>query len=198
MGYTFQIGFLHKALRKGFRIDEVPFMFRDRKAGQSKLGREYIKNTLIYILKVRAKEIYLNRIFRFATVGLVGGFIQLTSLQLLRQYVPYQLATFFSIELAILSNFILSNLWTFKDRKLSSSQWPLKFIQFNLTSAGSLLIQQVVAFIGETYIGLKYLFTTPFLGIEVDTGLVFAIVGILLGMCWNFFAYSRIIWKKPK
>jgi hypothetical protein len=30
----------------------------------------------------------------------------------------------------------------------------------------------------------------------IDTGLMFAVVGILLGMSWNFFAYNRLIWKK--
>ena len=47
-GYTFQIGFLHKSIRKGFKVVEVPFHFVDRTEGESKLGTEYIKNTLMY------------------------------------------------------------------------------------------------------------------------------------------------------
>lgn len=196
MGYTFQIGFLFNARRLGYRVKEVPFHFMDRTLGKSKMPTSYIKNTLLYIIRVRKNEIVNNRIFKFAVVGLVGGLIQLTSLQIFRNFMPFQMATFFSVELAILSNFIWSNLWTFGDRKLRRGQVPLKYIQFNLTSAGSLLIQQVVAYLGENKIGLYYLFTTPILGIEVDTGLVFAVTGILLGMCWNFFAYSKIVWKR--
>lgn len=195
-GYTFQIGFLHKTLRKGFRIVETPIQFVDRKVGKSKLGPEYIKNTLQYILMARFKEIYAHRIFRFVVVGGTGALVQLTFLQIFRQFLAYQFAFFFSIEVAIVSNFILSNLWTFSDRKLALSQIPLKFIQFNFASAGSIIIQQIVAFIGENFIGLIPLFRVPIIGLVVDTGLVYAVVGILIGMFWNFFAYSRIIWRK--
>jgi dolichol-phosphate mannosyltransferase len=196
MGYTFQIGFLHKAVRAGYKVAEVPFHFRDRTLGKSKLGAEYIKNTLLYILKVRFREITNARVFKFAVVGLVGAIIQLSTLEFGRQLFPYQLAYFISLELAVLSNFILSNRWTFADRKLVPHEIPGKFIQFNLASLGSIIIQQVLAFLGESFIGLKNLFVIPAVSFQVDTGIIFAVVGILLGMVWNFFAYSRFVWKK--
>jgi dolichol-phosphate mannosyltransferase len=195
MGYTFQIGFLHHALRAGYKVAEVPFHFKDRTLGKSKLGSEYIKNTLRYILKVRVKEISQKRLFRFVVVGGVGAMVQLVSLQIFRIFVSYLWAEFLSIEAAIASNFVWSNLWTFSDRKLSGSELPVKFIQFNLTSAGSIVIQLLVAFAGERFIGLYELFRLPLVGISVDTGILFAVVGILLGMFWNFFAYSKIIWR---
>lgn len=194
MGYTFQIGFLHNTVRSGFTVSEVPIQFKDRTLGKSKLGTEYLKNTLKYILRVRIKEIYESRMFRFVVVGAIGAVVQLGSLQFFRQRFPYQLAYFFSVELAVISNFIWSNVWTFADKKLPLIEIPMKFLQFNLTSAGSILIQQALAFFGETYIGLFTLFTLPLLDIEIDTGLVFAILGIFLGMVWNFLAYTRIIW----
>lgn len=196
MGYTFQIGFLHKAIRSGFNIGEVPFHFIDREKGKSKLGSEYIKNTLRYILKVRAKEILSSRITKFVVVGGIGAVVQLGSLTIIRRFLPYQWSYFVSVEAAVISNFILSNLWTFADRKLTLAQVPFKFIQFNLASSGSIIIQQILAFIGETYIGFINLFTLPIIHVPVDTGLVFAVTGILLGMFWNFFAYSKIIWHK--
>jgi len=195
-GYTFQIGFLHKAVRHGFKIVEVPFKFVDRTIGHSKLGPEYIKNTLIYILKARIQEILQNRLFKFVVVGGVGALVQLLSLQLWRQLAPFQLAFFLAIETAVLSNFILSNIWTFADRKLTLSQWPLKFIQFNLASAGSIVIQQVIALVGEYTIGIRPLFTLPIIALTIDTGMILAVVGILIGMFWNFFAYNAFIWKK--
>ena len=57
-GYTFQIGFLLKAIRKGYKVSEVPINFVDRTYGVSKIGPEYIKNTLIYIIKTRIGEIF--------------------------------------------------------------------------------------------------------------------------------------------
>ncbi len=207
MGYTFQIGFLHKAVRKGYKVTEVPFKFVDRTEGVSKLGNEYIKNTLLYILKVRIEEILNNRIFKFAFVGGVGTLVQLLSLTIIRQILPdfsllfltsFLLATLLSIECAIISNFVLNNLWTFSDRKLEASQIPSKFVQFNLASVGSILIQLVINSLGEFLFGLKYLFTLPIIGMRIDTGLIFAVIGIFIGLFWNFFAYNKFIWKKKK
>ncbi|MEN8252810.1 MAG: glycosyltransferase family 2 protein [Patescibacteria group bacterium] len=204
-GYTFQIGFLHKTVRKGFKVAEVPINFIDRTIGESKLGAEYIKNTLIYIVKVRIQEIIKNRVFKFAFVGGIGTLVQLLSLIIFRAILPefswffwtkFLLATLMAIEMAIISNFIWNNLWTFSDRKLKTSQIPSKFIQFNLASLGSVLIQLVINSSGEFLIGLHDLFKLPILGFMVDTGLIFAITGIIIGLFWNFFAYSKFIWRK--
>lgn len=213
MGYTFQIGFLHKAIKAGFKIVEVPFKFVDRTVGESKLGMEYIKNTLLYILKVRLQDLLAWRFFKFAVVGGIGATIQLSSLILYRSMIPdlanfwsipflglpitgFLISQFLSIETAIVSNFILNNSWTFADRKLTLAEVPLKFLAFNLASSGSILIQLLVAAIGKWSIGLITLFTIPLIGLSIDTGMVYAIVGILLGLSWNFFAYNFFIWKK--
>lgn len=195
-GYTFQIGFLHKAVRKRFRVAEVPIQFIDRDQGESKLGTEYIINTLSYILKVRAQEIINHRSFRFGFVGVIGACVQLTTLGLFRLVLPFQLAYFFSVEMAVISNFIWSNLWTFADRKLSTNELGPKFIQFNIASAGSILIQQVVAIVGQETIGLRPLILIPLVSLWLDSGIMFALVGILLGMVWNYLAYTTFIWKK--
>jgi len=197
-GYTFQIGFLHKALRKNFKISEVAFAFKDREIGKSKIGPEYIKNTLLYIMKVRIQEILAMRVFKFAVVGSIGALVQLLSLQLWRLFLPFQLAFFAAIETAVVANFILSNLWTFADRKLKFKEIPLSFIKFNLSSGGSIAIQQLVAIIGEATLGLQNIFIIPIINYPFDTGTLFAIVGILIGMFWNYFAYNAFIWKKHK
>lgn len=195
-GYTFQIGFLQKAVRNKFKVAEVPFHFVDRTIGTSKLGTEYIKNTMIYILKVRILEILNHRLFKFVVVGGVGAFVQLASLAIYRRFFPYQIAFFAAIESAVVSNFIFNNLWTFSDRKLSLPEIPTSFIKFNLASSGSIIIQQLVAILGEVTIGLPLLFTLPIVSFAVDMGHVYAVLGILLGMFWNFFAYNRFVWKK--
>lgn len=198
MGYTWQIGFLVKSIQAGFKIGEVPIVFVDRTEGYSKLGPEYIINTMAYILKTRLSALLHHRLFKFAVVGGTGALIQLVTLQVYRQLMDFQLAFFLAIETAIVSNFIWNNVWTFRDRILKASQIPAKFLQFNLASGGSILIQQAIAFLGERFIGLFPLFTLPFINFTVDTGTMYAVTGILVGMFWNFFAYSRIIWRKRK
>ena len=197
-GYTWQIGFLVKSIQEGYRVGEVPFKFIDRTSGHSKLGPEYIFNTLRYIMKVRIDEILKSRIFKFVMVGGVGALVQFIALSFYRKALPFQLAFFLAIETSILSNFILSNIWTFADRKLKAAEIPGKFVAFNLSSGGSILIQQTIAFLGEKFIGLHSLFTIHYslFTFTIDTGIMFAVTGILIGMFWNFFAYNKLIWRK--
>lgn len=195
-GYTWQIGFLVKSLQKGYKVVEVPFVFRDRSHGSSKLGPEYIINTLKYIMKIRFNQLLHSRILKFVMVGGFGALVQFVALYLYRLNITYQLAFFLAIETAIVSNFILSNIWTFADRKLKASAIPGKFVQFNLASAGSIVIQQIIAFIGEHTFGFVDLFRLPLIKILIDTGMLYAVIGILVGMFWNFFAYSHFVWKK--
>lgn len=206
-GYTFQIGFLHKTKTKGFKISEIAYKFKDRTFGKSKIGPEYIKNALLYLIKMKIQTILQSRIFKFLMVGGVGTLVQLVTLQLFRLVVPefswaflsgFILATFLSIETAIVSNFVLNNLWTFADRKIKASEIPNKFIQFNVTSAGSILIQLIVATVGEQFFGLFKLFTVPMINFDFDTGTLYVMIGIVLGLFWNFFAYNAFIWKKKK
>lgn len=196
-GYTWQIGFLIKTIKAKYQVKEVPFVFHDRTVGKSKLGPEYIINNLLFILRMRMHDLLSSRIFKFIVVGGVGSLVQFSFLYLYRKFIPsYQLSIFFSIETAIVSNFILSNLWTFADRKLHAAQIPGKFLQFNLASAGSIIIQQATAFVGEKFIGLYALFTVPVINLGVDTGVMYAVIGIVIGMFWNFFAYSHLVWRK--
>jgi len=206
-GYTFQIGFLHKAVRKGFKVAEVPFHFVDRTLGKSKLGGEYVKNTLLYIIKVRMQEIFAMRIFKFAVVGFIGFTINTIGLFLFSRmewvtsaadfirnmtglgFVNTSgLASSLGAECAIVSNFIWNNLWTFKDRKLKS---PLeivpKFLQFNLSSFGAVLIQLVVVGTGTSITGTATL-----------SKLSWLILATAIGMVVNFIIYSKIIWKEKK
>ncbi len=205
-GYTWQIGFLVKTLQKSYIVTEVPFRFQDRTLGHSKLGPEYIVNTLSYIMQVRFSQILHSRILKFVLVGGFGSVVQLIFLHLYRAIFQsplgplsaYQIALVLAIETAIISNFTWSNLWTFRDRKLTPRQIPLKFLQFNAASGGSLLIQFVLASIGERTIGLFTVFSYTLWGrtLTIDTGLLYAVAGILVGMFWNFFAYSHLVWQK--
>ncbi len=199
-GYTFQCGSLYYAIKAGFNVVEtVPFAFIDRTIGQSKIGPEYLKNTLVFIFRIRIEELLAKRVVKFALVGGVGAMVQLVSLQVFRSLFGseqwYELAVFLSIEMAIVSNFVLNNVWTFSDKKLETKQIPAKFLAFNLSSFGSIVIQLAFAAGGKAWIGIVPLFTLPFTSLVIDSGLIFVILGIGLGMIWNYFAYTRLIWK---
>jgi len=66
----------------------------------------------------------------------------------------------------------------------------IKFPQFNLTSLGSVAIQAVISEIGTWVLGIRYLA----LGINSDD--IYLMIGILIGLIWNYTMYKLVIWKK--
>lgn len=213
-GYTFQIGFLLKAIRAGFKVKEVPFHFVDRTEGESKLGTEYIVNTLRYIIMVRVQEILNSRLFKFAMVGGLGFVVNLIAFNIFKLMMPWtnlamllgvpvenavlsdqSVAVVLGAEVAIISNYLLNNIWTFGDRKIKGfAKHFSKFLQFNLGSVGSVVIQYIVMQASVAFIGIHTLITIGNFAVQSDN--LYLVAGVLLGMIWNFSVYSLIIWKK--
>jgi dolichol-phosphate mannosyltransferase len=52
-GYSFQIEMVHRTLRAGFRVGEVPIIFPDRRVGQSKMSRRIVLEALLTVWKLR-------------------------------------------------------------------------------------------------------------------------------------------------
>jgi dolichol-phosphate mannosyltransferase len=80
-GYIFQIAFLHKAVRGGFKIAEVPLHFSDRTLGNSKIAPiPYIFDVVKYVIIARIME--LKRIIKFLIVGGTGFLVQISTQEL--------------------------------------------------------------------------------------------------------------------
>lgn len=56
-GYVFQIEMTYRASRLGARIAEIPIVFQDRRAGQSKMSRRIIIEALLVVLTLRWDEL---------------------------------------------------------------------------------------------------------------------------------------------
>jgi dolichol-phosphate mannosyltransferase len=52
-GYSFQIETTYRALRKGLRVVEVPIVFVDRRAGQSKMSRRIFAEAIVEVWRLR-------------------------------------------------------------------------------------------------------------------------------------------------
>lgn len=183
-GYVFQIAFLHRAILLGAKIGEVPIHFTDRRYGHSKIApSEYIRDILRYIFKARIHSVRHGPFGKFLVVGTVGFIINTLVLEL-GVYSGFHpaISTAVGAECAIISNFILNNAWTFSHRKISNDKVFGKFLQFNTTSLGALLIQTGTVAAGTFIFG---------------TGLyrLFYIFGVGLGLIWNYWMYSHVIWK---
>lgn len=183
-GYTYQASFLHKAVHQKAKIGEVPINFIDRKYGRSKMTGEYFKNMLKYIVSSRIYEFISPNFLKVCIVGVVGFIINTIGLEVFVGLGLHpSIAAAIGAEVAIFSNFTLNNFWSFKERKLQRKNVPAKFIQFNLMSFGSVVIQAGTIFIGTHLFGFY-------------TYRIFYVIGVLLGLIWNYTVYSKVIWKK--
>ena len=187
-GYTFQVSFLNKAVRDGFKIAEVPFHFEDRTLGDSKIApMAYIVDLLKYVIVASIKEKIFGSFGKFLVVGGTGFVLQAIILRVLVEGVHTSptVANLLGAVVAIFSNYNLNNLWTFKSEKATSLiQYFSKLIKFYATSAvGVILIQTGIIFLGDTFIGKKYYFLYFILG-----------TGFLL--IYNFTVYRLFIWRK--
>jgi len=52
-GYSFQIEMTYRAIRKGFRVAEVPIIFEDRRVGRSKLTHQVVLEAMLMVPRLR-------------------------------------------------------------------------------------------------------------------------------------------------
>lgn len=60
VGYAFQIEMKFAAWKLGFRIEEVPITFIDRKLGASKMNKGIVKEGILGVLKLRWQSLFKN------------------------------------------------------------------------------------------------------------------------------------------
>lgn len=187
-GYVFQIAFLHKSVLRGAKIFEVPIHFVDRRYGHSKIAPgEYIKNVLLYVGLSRWNDIIHGPFGKFLVVGGIGFIVNAVLLVVFREWVGLSatIANLIGAAAAIFSNFNLNNIWTFKEKKTTSvGSYLLKLLQFYGTSLfGVVVIQTGTIALGTRVFGESYYF-------------LYFLIGTSLLLIWNYFMYSRVIWKK--
>jgi dolichol-phosphate mannosyltransferase len=130
-GYCFQIEILHKAIRNGARVKEIPVHFVDRKVGKSKLGLSDILEFLVAVWKIRLND--SATFIKFCIVGLTGVGVNLGLLALLLAFdINKYVASPVAIQSSIVTNFFFNNSWTFRKRGLISA--AVKAVRFNLVA----------------------------------------------------------------
>ena len=187
-GYIFQISFLHKAVRDGFKIGEVPFHFSDRTLGSSKIAPlGYILDVVEYVVISRIKELIFGKFGKFLVVGGLGFVINAGLYEALvrNTNLPLAVSNLIAAQFAIFSNFNFNNAWTFKTQKANSIfSYFRKMIGFFTTSnIGVILIQSGIIQLGDVLYGEKYY-------------RIYFLIGTFFLLIWNFTMYSKIIWKK--
>jgi dolichol-phosphate mannosyltransferase len=57
-GYSFQIEMNFRAAERGARIVEVPIIFIDRRAGQSKMSKKIVREAVLMVWKLKLTSLF--------------------------------------------------------------------------------------------------------------------------------------------
>ncbi|MDD5038879.1 MAG: GtrA family protein, partial [Dehalococcoidales bacterium] len=166
------------------KVAEIPYTFLTRERGKSKLNFrqqiEYLKH--LYSLMKRGDE--LTRFIKFCLVGLSGVAINEGLLWLLTQFAGVELlyASIISVESSIISNFILNDLFTFKDRHSYGLESRLKrWLKYNMVCLVGLGINVGVLLFLTSVASIHYLVSN--------------LIGIIVATLWNYLVNSWWTWK---
>ena len=120
-GYSFQSSLLCELMRNEAKVVEIPMVFHHRAHGESKLTLRDQVEFLVNVVKLRLHR--SEEFIKFAFVGLSGVLVNLGCYLLLERKIGFHfaLAAPLAIELSILSNFLLNNAWTFRNRQTGLS-----------------------------------------------------------------------------
>jgi dolichol-phosphate mannosyltransferase len=165
-------------------IAEVPYTFRIRSGGESKLNArqqvDYLKH--VYSLMRRKGELW--RFLKFCAVGLSGVLVNIGLLWLLTEFAGlfYLLSAAISIESSIISNFVLNDYFTFRDRRSPQAKSFLsRLLKFNLVSLAGLGINMAVLWLLTEVFGIYYLLSN--------------LCGIAVATLWNYLVNTWWTWK---
>jgi len=171
--------------KRPVKLGEVPYRFRQRLHGDSKLdilvGIEYLQ----LLLDKMIGDIVPPRFVIFGLVGGIGAAIHLSILFLLLK--EFQRTFAFSQTVATLIvmtlNFFLNNAITYRDQRLKGRALILGLVSFCLAcSVGAFINIRVAIF-------------------AVDNGLWWVLagfVGVMVSSVWNFGVTAMITWRKKR
>jgi dolichol-phosphate mannosyltransferase len=166
------------------RIVEVPYIFEDRSAGQSKLNPGQQIDYLKHLFSLMARTGELGMLIKFMLVGLSGVIVNVGVYWLLTRFgglAAYDwLAVIIGIEVSIITNFILNDTFTFAKRRRGKS-FMGRLLRFNLICLAGAAIQW----------GLFMLFTRVF-GVY---DLLSNFIGIVVAFLWNYFINRNWTWR---
>jgi dolichol-phosphate mannosyltransferase len=166
-----------------FRFKELPYEFRTRQFGESKIDSAVLVEYLLLIVDKLVGHIVPARFIMFAMVGasgvIVHFFVLMSLLKLqVTGFSRAQLAATFT---AMTTNFFINNLTTYRDRRLKQGKLLIGLLSFYAVCG--------VGVVGNVGIA-RYLFHNAY------SWWAAAGAGILVGTVWNYAASSVFTWRK--
>jgi dolichol-phosphate mannosyltransferase len=182
VGFKILVDLLASA-RKPVKLAEVPYTFRMRGAGESKLDLAVSLEYLYLVLDKLAGDLVPLRFVMYTLVGALGMILHLGTLALLyldghASFLTSQIAATF---LAMTFNFLLNNLFTYRDARLRGKQLLVGILTFYVAcSVGSAINLSVSEkLLGQ---GLPWLLS--------------GFVGLAISSVWNYGVTSVTTWRR--
>jgi len=184
--FAYKVDLLYQSVKNAKKVVEVPLEFAPRTAERSKFDTKEMIATfkVAIILGIKDKA----RFIKFGIVGFIGYLVNAFGLVFFAKVFGIEWAIWAAAtEMAIISNFILNNIWTFKSEKIAGvGKLISKFVQFNLTSTGALVIQAVFGSLGVRFFGTG------------SRQIILPFIILFLVLPYNYFMYNAVIWKTWK
>ncbi|HEY0418892.1 MAG TPA: glycosyltransferase family 2 protein [Acetobacteraceae bacterium] len=182
MGFKILVDIL-ASLPETPKLRELPYEFRSRVAGESKLDAGVLRDYVLLIADKMFGHIVPVRFVLFAGVGALGIAFHLLVLRLaLGAGMEFTEAQSVATICAILANFMLNNVFTFRDRKLRGWRFVRGLAIFALIcSVGAAGNVGVAAFL---------------FGPAHSSWWAAGIAGALLSLVWNYAASSVLTWRR--
>ncbi len=164
------------------RFKELPFEFRTRQAGESKVDGQVMWEYVMLLLDKSIGRYVPVRFVAFALVDGSGVVVHFAALLLFHRgfSLPFVWGQGRATVLAMTSNFALNNLITYRDRRLTGWRWLRGWLSFALVCG--------LGAIGNVGVA-SYLF-----GQDLHWGLS-AMAGIVVGTVWNDVVTASYTWK---
>ncbi len=184
IGFKILLDILASANRP-LRVSEVPYRFRERVEGESKLdllvGLEYLQ----LLLDKSVGRYVPVRFLIFAMVGAVGVIVHLSLLYMLLNlaHTSFVTAQVIGTVLVMTLNFLLNNAITYRDRRMKGSRLFLGLVTFYIAcSIGAFMNVRIATFLlGE---GWKW-WTAGF-------------AGLALSSVWNYAVTAVFTWRQHR
>jgi dolichol-phosphate mannosyltransferase len=163
-------------------VAEVPYVFQARRLGESKLDGAVAADYLWSLLELATHRALHARFLKYCLVGLSGVGVQLGTLTLLLLVLPTAPAEALAIACAVVSNYVLNNAFTFRDRPhRTGRERALGLLTFGLVAAAGAFINWSVSLNLHEHGGWN---------LHVAN-----LVGIALATVWNYVLNVGITWK---
>jgi dolichol-phosphate mannosyltransferase len=167
--------------RGELRIAELPFVFGERRHGESKLDTRVALDFAALVLAKLTGDAVSFRFLLFCMVGLTGIAIHMATLQLAVTTLSFGAAQAFATVAAITWNFVLNNMFTYRDQRLAGWQFVTGLIRFQLICAVGAISNVGIA-------SVIY---------ERDPNWWLAgLGGALMGAVWNYVVSAAFVWRQ--